>query len=77
VINKFNYKITLNNNESWIAEFRGKLFRNLSILAGAGINMKLCDKFLFDFQYNMYQSIEKNDGTLVGYSILGGLKYNF
>jgi len=76
-IDKFNYKITFNNNESRIAEFSGISFRNLSVLAGAGINMKLCDKFLFDFQYNMYQSIEKNDGTLIGYTILGGFKYNF
>ena len=76
-VGKFDYKITLYNGDSQIWEYKAKSFNNLSVLAGAGLNMKLCDKFLFDFQYNIYQSIEKNDGTLVGYTILGGFKYNF
>lgn len=76
-VGKFNYKVMLNINDYQLWEYETKSFKNLSVLTGAGLNVRLCDKFLFDFQYNVYQSIEKNDGTLVGYTILGGLKYNF
>lgn len=47
-----------------------------SFFAGAGLSFKLNKKFTFDFDYNLYQSIEKTDGQFLGHSVFGGIKYN-
>jgi hypothetical protein len=48
----------------------------LSVFAGVGLSFKLSKKFTFDFDYNLYQDIEKVDGQFLGHSVFGGIKYN-
>lgn len=49
----------------------------LSAMAGVGINYKFNKNLQFEVQYNCYKNIESDDGNFQGFSVFGGLKYNF
>jgi opacity protein-like surface antigen len=51
-------------------------YSRLEIMAGAGLNIKLCKRLSLDFQYGIYQCIKGEDSEFMNHSINGGLKYN-